>query len=84
MEQGMDVWVAVASLIPIIVIFVGFAIGFGFLAKRLEKNVAIWVVLSLIPIINYFFWIYAMFITLYYIIDTLKSVAKSTESNKTS
>ena len=55
MEQGMDVWIAVATLIPFIIFFVGFAIGSGFLAKRLEKNVALWVVLSLIPIINYVF-----------------------------
>ena len=80
----MDVWIAIASLLPIVIIFVVFAIGFGFLAKRLEKNVALWVILSLIPVINYFFWVYAMFITLFYIIDTLKYIEKSTESNKPS
>ena len=84
MEQGTDVWIAIASLLPIVIIFVVFAIGFGFLAKRLEKNVALWVILSLIPVVNYFFWVYAMFITLFYIIDTLKYIEKSTESNKPS
>ena len=41
-----------------LLLWLGMAIGNGFLARRLGHSVALWVVLSLVPVINYFFYIY--------------------------
>lgn len=62
------------GLLPLILISIPVAIGFGFLAKRLEKSPALWVVLSLIPVLNYFFWIYASFVILFYVLDSFRAI----------
>ncbi len=41
-----------------LLLWLGMAIGNGFLARRLGHSVVLWVVLSLIPGINYFFYLY--------------------------
>ncbi len=44
--------------IVMLLLWLAMAVGNGFLARRLGHSVALWVVLSLIPGINYFFYIY--------------------------
>ncbi len=70
-------------LLPLIIISVPFAIGFGYLAKALEKNVVVWVIISLIPLVNYFFWIYAMFVTLLFILENLKDIRANMAARNT-
>jgi hypothetical protein len=50
------------SLLPLVFIAIPFAIGFFFVAGRLGRNRAGWAILSLIPIVNYFFFVYAGFV----------------------
>ena len=66
------------SFIPVlfvILVAVLFAFGFAKIAGRIGRNPALWAVLSLIPIVNYFFWIYAMFVILLYMLDRLNSIS---------
>ncbi len=41
-----------------LLLWLGMAAGNGLLARRLGHSVTLWVVLSLIPGINYFFYVY--------------------------
>jgi len=47
-----------AVLLVLVVLWIALAVGNGYLAHALGKHVALWVVLSLIPVVNYFFYIY--------------------------
>lgn len=54
----------IISLFPLLLfelIAVMFAIGFAKIARRVGRNPVLWAVLSLIPLVNYFFWPYALF-----------------------
>jgi len=44
-------------LIVFIALWIALAVGNGFIARALGKSVVLWVILSLIPIVNYFFYI---------------------------
>ena len=59
------------QFIPIMLISLPFAIGNFFLAKRLGENAALWVLLSLVPLVNIFFFWYASYKTLFAILDRL-------------
>ena len=45
-------------LIVLIALWIALAVGNGFIARALGKHVVVWVILSLIPIVNSFFYIY--------------------------
>ncbi len=45
-------------LVVLISLWIALAVGNGFIARALGKHVALWVVLSLVPVVNYFFYIY--------------------------
>jgi len=61
-------------LLAFILIAILFAIGFAKIAGRMGKSPVLWAVLSLIPVVNYFFWIYAMFVILIYVLDRLNAI----------
>ena len=65
----------VAGILPIFIFwgFFGilFAIGNYFLAMRLGTNKFLWVLLSIIPIINFFFIYYVIYKTIYAVLDRL-------------
>lgn len=63
-----------ASLVPMIVISIPFAIGFYFVAGRLGRNKWAWLIVSLIPVVNYFFWIYAFFVIILGVLDRLNGI----------
>ncbi len=63
------------SILTYVVIAVPFAIGNGYLAARLGRNVPVWVVLTLIPIVNYIFIVYVGYVVLYRILDCLKEIS---------
>lgn len=64
-----------AALVPIILIALPFALGLYFVAGRMGRNQLLWGVLALIPFVNVFFYIYAMFSVLLYILDRLNQAA---------
>lgn len=68
----MDDSSAIIQFLPLFLLAIPFAIGNGYLAPRLQKNVAIWVILSLIPLINYFFAIYVIYQIIFTVLDRLK------------
>lgn len=72
--QGFDV----VALLPLLLIMVPFAIGFTLVAGRIGRNKILWAVMSLIPIINYFFWIYAGFVVLLHMLDRLNAISART------
>jgi len=55
----------------LIILWAGCAIGNGFIAYRLGHSVALWVILSLIPIVNYLFYIFVIYATVLGIIKRL-------------
>jgi hypothetical protein len=63
-------------------VFLGFyiamAVANGYLAARLGKSVPAWVILSLIPIVNVFFFLYIGYTVLFFIIDRLKQISPRT------
>ncbi len=62
------------TLLPLIAISVPFAIGFYHVAKKIGRNKTAWTILSLIPIVNYFSWIYFFFVILIWIFDKLNGI----------
>lgn len=69
---------AIASLpvfTGLVVLWAGCAIGNGFIAHRLGHSVVLWVILSLIPILNYFFYIFVIYATVLGIIKRLNTIA---------
>ena len=50
------------------------AVGNGFIARALGKHVALWVILSLIPIVNYFFYIYIAYALVLGILHRLNAI----------
>lgn len=62
----------------LLAIYIAVAIANGYLAARLSRSVAGWVILSLIPIINVFFFVYAGYTVLFFVIDRLKFITPRT------
>ena len=60
----------------LVILWAGCAIGNGFIAHRLGHSVALWVILSLIPILNYFFYIFVIYATVLGIIRRLNTLAE--------
>ncbi|HEV8678466.1 MAG TPA: hypothetical protein VGQ90_03750 [Stellaceae bacterium] len=59
----------------LLAVYIAIAVANGYLAARLEKSVPLWVVLSLIPIVNFGFYIYVFYVILFFVIDRLKLIA---------
>jgi hypothetical protein len=71
---GANVIGVVVYLVFLFAVYIAVAIANGFLAARLDRNAAAWVILSLIPIVNVFFYIYAFYVVLFFIVDRLKLI----------
>ena len=74
--------VGMFALLPLIVVSIPFAIGFYHIARRVGRNPVTWAILSLIPFVNYIFWIYASFVILLNILDRLPPMAGSAEQRR--
>lgn len=61
-------------LVILIALWIGLAVGNGFIARALGKHVTLWVILSLIPIVNSFFYIYIVYSVVLGILDRLNSL----------
>jgi hypothetical protein len=65
-------WVGLAT--NFVVLPVCYAIGMYFLAPRLNANRLLWVVLALVPYVNWLFEIYVGFKVVFLILDNLAEV----------
>jgi hypothetical protein len=63
-------------LIVLIALWISLAVGNGFIARALGKHVALWVGLSLIPVVNSFFYIYILYSVVLGILDKLNMIQK--------
>ena len=63
-----------AALLPLIIISIPFAIGNYFLAGRLGRNKIFWVVLTLIPVVNFIFVYYVVYVVVFHILDKLETL----------
>ena len=63
------------TILTYVVIALPFAIGNGYLASLLGRNVPVWVILTLIPIVNYVFLVYVGYVVLYRILGYLKDLS---------
>lgn len=62
--------------VSFLLLAIPFAIGNGYLASRLNRNAATWVILTLIPLVNWFFAVYVVYTVVFYVIDRLKDLTK--------
>jgi hypothetical protein len=70
------------ALLPLFIFSIFFAIGFYHIARRVGRNPVTWAILSLIPFVNYIFWIYASFVILLNILDRLPPLAGGAEQRR--
>ena len=70
-QQTMILGAVVAELVLFGIGSIFFAIGNYFIAKRLGKNKVLWVVLTIIPGVNFIFLYYMAYQILYAILDRL-------------
>jgi hypothetical protein len=61
-------------VIVVVALWIALAVGNGFIARALGKHVALWVILSLIPIVNYFFYIYIAYALVLGILHRLNAI----------
>lgn len=72
MSEGAELLI---SLIPFMVLSIPIAIVNYFLARRLGKSPALWLILSLIPLFNVYFWWYALYATAFTILNRLDKIS---------
>jgi hypothetical protein len=60
--------------VPFLVFGIPLAIGNAFLARRLGRNVALWVVLSLLPGVNLIFFYCVAYMVVFAVLDCLKAI----------
>jgi hypothetical protein len=60
--------------VPLLAFGIPLAIGNAFLARRLGRNVALWVVLSLIPGVNLIFFYCVAYMVVFAVLDRLKAI----------
>jgi hypothetical protein len=62
---------------PFVILGILFAIGNWYLAKSMNRSAPVWVILSLIPIVNIFFFYYVGYVVVLYIIRTLNGLSSA-------
>ncbi|MDA0785470.1 MAG: hypothetical protein O3B37_04185 [Proteobacteria bacterium] len=67
------------AFLPLILIFVGLAIGNYFIADRMGRNKILWVIFTLIPIVNFVFMYYVIYAVIIYVLDKLNKLAERPE-----
>jgi uncharacterized membrane protein YoaK (UPF0700 family) len=74
-EPGATGAAALASFLPIIVLMLPLAIGNYFLARRIDgASPVLWLVLSLIPIVNFVFYYYIAYKVVFAVLDHLRAL----------
>jgi hypothetical protein len=75
LHGALGIVVGAAAFGAVIAVWIGVAIGNGFIAARLGKSVALWVILTLIPIYNFFFIYYVWFYVVCRVLNRLNQIA---------
>lgn len=57
------------QFLPLLALSIPFVIGNGYLAAKIGRNAAAWVIFTLIPLVNYFFLIYVAYPVIFSILD---------------
>ena len=73
-DYGFGFYPSVPGLIITIALWIALAVGNGFIARELHKHVALWVILSLIPVVNVFFYIYFAYAVILGILQRLNAL----------
>lgn len=64
------------SLLPYVLISIGFAFGNFFMARRVGGNPYAWFVLTIIPVFGMFFLVYVYYKVAFRVIDYLKEISE--------
>tara|TARA_Y100001970_G_scaffold245612_1_gene312783 strand:- start:1166 stop:1402 length:237 start_codon:yes stop_codon:yes gene_type:complete len=62
------------GFVPLMIVFIGLAIGNYFIADRMGRNKVLWVILTLIPIVNFVFMYYLFYALIIYVLDKLNGL----------
>ncbi len=73
-ETYSDFFPSLPVLVVMIALWISLAVGNGFIARALGKHVALWVALSLIPGVNYFFYIYIAYSVVLGVLNKLNAL----------
>jgi hypothetical protein len=65
---------SIPGLIITVALWIALAVGNGFIARALNKHVVLWVILSLIPVVNVFFYIYIVYAVILGILHRLNAI----------
>ncbi|MGB0570594.1 MAG: hypothetical protein ACPGQM_00785 [Alphaproteobacteria bacterium] len=68
------------AVLPLIIIFVGLAIGNYFIADRMGRKKIVWVILTLIPIVNFIFMYYVIYAVILCVLDKLNAFVGQPEA----
>ncbi len=63
-----------AGFIPALLFQIPYAIFAGALAKRLNGNTAVWVIVSLIPLVGFIFLLYVFYRVIATVLDRLNEI----------
>jgi hypothetical protein len=63
-----------AFTVLVLLLWLGMAVGNGFIARRLGHSAALWVALSLVPVVNYFFYVYVGYAVILRILNRLDAL----------
>ena len=65
---------SIPGLVITVALWIALAVGNGFIARALNKHVVLWVILSLIPVVNVFFYIYIVYAVVLGILHRLNAI----------
>jgi hypothetical protein len=74
MDADYGFYPSLPVIIVVVALWIALAVGNGFIARALNKNVVLWVILSLIPVVNYFFYIYIAYAVVLGILHRLNAI----------
>ena len=74
MEQSVGVFSLLGGILPILIFQIPYALFAGALAKRLNGNTVLWVILSLIPLVGMIFLMYVFYRIIIRVLDRLEEI----------
>ena len=74
----------IAGFIPLFIFGIPFAIGNYFLAKSMDRSIALWVILSLVPVVNIFFFYFVAYVVILFLIRRLNEISNAVSASPAS
>jgi hypothetical protein len=74
MDGDYGFYPSIPGLIVTVALWIALAVGNGFIARELHKSVVLWVILSLIPVVNVFFYIYIAYAVVLGVLHRLNAI----------